>query len=179
MGDAEEGAAEAACLSEAIIRSRRSQACSEIVMFQHSRSPGSKTALSCMRDYAGGGVLHVDGYAGCDALPDPCRVREPWDLAYCWTRWWRRFVEFQRATDSPICEQVIKCIAALYRVETMVRGKPPERRLEPRRELSAPIVEALHPLARCALRAPVQRLRSGETHPLRPQAVERPDALPR
>ena len=54
-------------------------------------------------------------------------------------------MEFQRATDSPICKQVIERIAALYRVETMVRGKPPERRLEARRELSAPIVEALHP----------------------------------
>ena len=57
----------------------------------------------------------------------------------------RRFVEFQRATDSPICEQVLGRIAALYRVETMVRSKPPERRLEARRELSAPIVEALRP----------------------------------
>lgn len=54
-------------------------------------------------------------------------------------------MEFPRATDSPICGQVIERIAALYRVETMVRCKPPERRLEARRELSAPIVEALHP----------------------------------
>ena len=116
-----------------------------IVVFHHSRSRSSKTALNLMRDYGGGGVLHVDGYAGYDALADPGRVMDPWDLAYCWTHWRRRFVEFQRATDSPICEQVLERIAALYRVETMVRGKSPEQRLEARRELSAPIVDALHP----------------------------------
>ena len=115
-----------------------------------------------MRDYAGGGVLHVDGDAGYDALADPGRVREACDLAYCWTHWRRRFVDFQRFTDSPICEQVIERIAALYRVETMARGKPPECRLEARRELSAPIVEALHPW----LNAQLGRL-SGASEPAR------------
>lgn len=40
-----------------------------------------------------------------------------------WTAYWRqRCVEFRRATDAPIWEQVNECIAAPYGVETMVRG---------------------------------------------------------
>ena len=114
-----------------------------IVVFHHSRSRSAKTALRLLGDYAGGGVLHVDGYRGYDALADPGRIRNPWGLAYCWIHWRRRFVEFQRSSASPICEEVIARIAALYRIEAMVRGKTPEQRLEARRELSAPIVEAL------------------------------------
>ena len=116
-----------------------------IVVFNHSRSRSSRTALDLLRDYDGGGVLHVDGYAGYDALADPARTPSPWNIAYCWTHWRRRFVEFQRATASPICEEVVNRIGTLYRIEAMVRGKPPERRLEARRELSAPIAEALRP----------------------------------
>ena len=37
-----------------------------IVVFHRARSRSSKTALNLSRDYAGGGVLHVGGYAGCD-----------------------------------------------------------------------------------------------------------------
>ena len=44
----------------------------------------AKVALELMRDYAGGDPLHVDGYTVYDALGDPGRVSNPWDLAYCW-----------------------------------------------------------------------------------------------
>ena len=54
-----------------------------IVVFHHSRSRSAKTALRLLGDYAGGGVLHVDGYRGYDALADPGRIRNPWGLAYC------------------------------------------------------------------------------------------------
>ena len=93
----------------------------------HNRS--AKVALELMRDYAGGDPLHVDGYTVYDALGDPGRVSNPWDLAYCWVHWRRRFVEFQRGTASPVCEEILGRIAALSRIEAMVRGHPPEHRL--------------------------------------------------
>ena len=116
-----------------------------IVEFHHSRNQCAKVALELMRDYAGGDPLHVDGYTVYDALGDPGRVSNPWDLAYCWVHWRRRFVEFQRGTASPVCEEILGRIAALSRIEAMVRGHPPEHRLKVRQELSTPIVEALRP----------------------------------
>ena len=116
-----------------------------IVEFHHSRNRSAKVALELMRDYAGGDPLHVDGYTVYDALGDPGRVSNPWDLAYCWVHWRRRFVEFQRGTASPVCEEILERIAALSRIEAMVRGHPPEHRLKVRQELSTPIVEALRP----------------------------------
>ena len=66
-------------------------------------------------------------------------------MQHLWTHWRRRFVDFQRATDSPLCEDILERIAALYRIEAMVRGHSPELRLKARQELSAPIVEAMRP----------------------------------
>ena len=54
-------------------------------------------------------------------------------------------MEFQRGTASPVCEEILGRIAALSRIEAMVRGHPPEHRLKVRQELSTPIVEALRP----------------------------------
>ena len=116
-----------------------------IVVFHHSRHRSAKVALELMRGYTGGGPLHVDGYRVYDALGDPKQTVSPWVLAYCWTHWRRRFVDFQRATESPLCEEILERIAALYRIEAMVRGHPPELRLKARQELSAPIVEAMRP----------------------------------
>ena len=50
-----------------------------------------------------------------------------------------------RNTKSPIAEAAVRQIAALYAVETTVRGMPPEDRLNARRDLSLPIVTALRP----------------------------------
>ncbi len=116
-----------------------------IVVFHHSRHRSAKVALELMQGYTGGGPLHVDGYRVYDALGDAKQTASPWVLAYCWTHWRRRFVDFQRATASPVCEEILERIGALYRIEAMVRGDPPELRLKARQELSAPIVEAMRP----------------------------------
>ena len=109
---------------------RKAQADSAIET--HEGSIASSTSDACPtnfnrdRDIA---PLHVDGYTVYDALGDPGRVSNPWDLAYCWVHWRRRFVEFQRGTASPVCEEILGRIAALSRIEAMVRGHPPEHRL--------------------------------------------------
>ena len=102
-----------------------------------------EAALDAVDDGCRFAAPHVDRLPG--AGPDPGRVSNPWDLAYCWVHWRRRFVEFQRGTASPVCEEILERIAALSRIEAMVRGHPPEHRLKVRQELSTPIVEALRP----------------------------------
>lgn len=127
-----------------------------IVVFRHSRSRTAETARTLLKDHAGR-VLQVDGYQGYDSLADPAFTERPWEIAYCWVHWRRRFVEFARTTPSPVCDQILERIATLYRIEALVRGKPPAERLKARRELSAPIVAALRPW----LEAQLAKLSSG------------------
>src|SRR3546814_13570200 len=47
--------------------------------------------------------------------------------------------------SSDVCSSDLRQIAALYAVETTVRGSAPEARLAARKEYSAPIIAALKP----------------------------------
>jgi transposase InsO family protein len=60
------------------------------------------------------GVLQVDGYAGYRALADKGDV----SLAFCWAHLPRRFCERPIAEASPIANEALQRIAALYRMET-------------------------------------------------------------
>ena len=64
-------------------------------------------------------------------------------MAYCWTLWRRRFVEYSRTTHSPICLEMTNRIAQLYRIEADIRGKAPDVRRAVRQQLSKPILDAL------------------------------------
>jgi len=64
---------------------------------------------------------------------------------HCWSHLRRRFVKLVRNTKSPIAAMAVRHIAALYAIEADVRGQSPDARLAARRQLSAPIVEALKP----------------------------------
>src|SRR3546814_1044764 len=66
-------------------------------------------------------------------------------LVHCGGHLRRRFVKQARNTKSPIAEDAVRQIAALYAVETTVRGSAPEARLAARKEYSAPIIAALKP----------------------------------
>lgn len=115
-----------------------------IVVFHHSRSRSGETAQTLLEDFTAG-TLSVDGYGGYDILGDPRRTARPWTLAYCWTHWRRRFVEFGRTTPSPICERMIARIAELYAIEKQIRGRDPATRAAVRQRFSKPVVEALRP----------------------------------
>lgn len=126
-----------------------------IVVFQHSRSRSAETARKIFAGFKGG-VLTVDGYAGYDVLGDPKKTNQPWGITYCWTHWRRRFVEYSRTIESPICTQMTDRIAQLYRIEAEIRGKDPQTRRAMRQKLSKPIVDALRPW----LEAQLERLSS-------------------
>ncbi len=127
-----------------------------IVVFQHSRSRSTETARKIFHDFSGG-TLTVDGYAGYDALADPRRTNTPWGISYCWVHWRRRFVEFSRTTQSPLCTEMIARIAQLYRIEAEIRGRDAQTRVGVRKQLSKPIVDALRPW----LQAQLEQLPSG------------------
>src|SRR3546814_6212762 len=92
-----------------------------------------------------GKFLQCDGYDGYDRLTRIQRPQGPWTLVHCWSHLRRRVFKQARNTKSPISEDAVRQIAALYAVETTVRGSAPEARLAARKEYSAPIIAALKP----------------------------------
>src|SRR3954470_2014523 len=93
------------------------------------------------------GILQVDGWGGFKRLtgrPDAGKADVgPVTLAFCWAHARREMVEIHQSTASPIAEEVLRRLAALYRIEDTIRGQPPDARKAARRERSRPIVEAL------------------------------------
>ncbi len=87
------------------------------------------------------GILQVDGYPGFDQLT----ARGDITLAACWAHARRKFYDVHQATASPIAEEVLRRIAALYAIEQNIRGQPPEYRQQVRDRKSRPTVLAFKP----------------------------------
>jgi transposase len=90
-----------------------------------------------------GGLLQVDGYAGFGRLVTDPAGDAP-QLAFCWAHARRKIYDVFVATKSPIAEQAVQRIAALYAIESSVRGEPTEERQRVRDHKSRPLVEAMH-----------------------------------
>ena len=84
------------------------------------------------------GILQADAYAGYAALYER-GVTE----AACWAHARRKFFDVHAATGSPLAHEALQRIAALYAIETTIRGQPPEARLTARQTQSAPLFTAL------------------------------------
>jgi transposase len=115
-----------------------------IVLFRYAPGRSGVFAEQFLQGFSGQ-LLQCDGYDGYERLTRIDRPQGPWTLVHCWSHLRRRFVKQMRNTKSPIAEAAVRQIAALYAVETTVRGMTPEDRLAARRELSVPIIDALRP----------------------------------
>ena len=89
------------------------------------------------------GVLQVDGYNGFKRLAVD-RADASIRLAFCWVHMRRPFFEFHASTKSPLAAEVLHRIAALYAIESEIRGQTAEQRWRIRQQRSRPIVEALY-----------------------------------
>lgn len=104
------------------------------------------------------GILQVDGYGGYRALAR----RNAVTLAFCWAHVRRRFYELAAAGPAPIAAEALMRIAALYRIEDEIRGRPAEERRAARLERSRPLVEALEPWLRMKLQLISQKTKLAE-----------------
>ena len=84
-------------------------------------------------------TLQVDGHAGFNRLLK--RPAQDVQLAYCWAHARRKLHEVSRSGTTPIADEGLKQITALYRVEKDIRGQGPEARLSVRNERSRPLLE--------------------------------------
>lgn len=90
------------------------------------------------------GTIQVDAYGGYSALATQKRTSgAPLTLAYCWSHGRRGLIKAQPKSGSPIVDEALLRIAALYKVEADIRGLPPEQRLAVRQERSRPLVDKL------------------------------------
>jgi transposase len=86
------------------------------------------------------GILQVDGYAGFGQIAGKGDVV----LAACWAHARRKFYEIAKADGSPVADEALQRIAAIYAAEARIRGQAPASRLAHRHITSRPLVEALH-----------------------------------
>ena len=86
------------------------------------------------------GVLQADAYAGFNHLYEDGRIQE----AACWAHVRRKFYDLQVAHKSPVAQEALERIAALYAIESEIRGRPPSERREVRLARARPLLDSLH-----------------------------------
>lgn len=91
------------------------------------------------------GWLHADGYTGYDALARP-RGNQPPQVIHvaCWAHARRKLFEVFEATKSPIAEEALQRIAAVYAIEAEINGQTAQQRHVVRQTRSKPLLEELH-----------------------------------
>ena len=89
------------------------------------------------------GILQADAYGGWGKLYESGRIRE----AACWAHarrpFWDLHLSLGRAPGT-VAEQALQRIAALYKIEADIRGRPPEERQEQRQARAGPLLKELH-----------------------------------
>lgn len=94
-----------------------------------------------LQNYAG--VIQVDGFQGFGAVLRG-ENGETRKLAFCFAHARRKFYELYVSDQSPIAEEALRRIAALYEIEAEIRGTSAEHRRSVRQQRSRPLVEAMH-----------------------------------
>ena len=96
------------------------------------------------------GILQADAYAGFNKLYEGGAIQE----APCMAHIRRKFFELMEAHQSPIATEAVERIAALYRIEKEIRGRPAEERRKVRNARARPLLDSM----RAWLQASLQQL---------------------
>ena len=88
------------------------------------------------------GTIQVDAYGGYSHLATSDRMGgAPLKLAFCWAHGRRKLIKATPKSGSPIVDEALIRIAALYKIEDSIRGSDPEHRRAVRQDLSLPLVD--------------------------------------
>jgi hypothetical protein len=88
------------------------------------------------------GTIQVDAYGAYTHLATPKRPGgDPLRLAFCWSHGRRKLIKAKPKKGSPIVDEALLRIAALYKIEDAIRGADPDHRRTVRQELSRPLVD--------------------------------------
>src|SRR5208282_491978 len=106
------------------------------VWFAYSPDRKGEHPQGHLRHFAG--TLQADAYEGFDAVYETGRIRE----AACWAHVRRKFYDLQVAHKSPIAQEALERIGALYAMEKEIRGRPPDERRAIRQTRARPLLES-------------------------------------
>ena len=115
------------------------------VLFRYSPDRKGEHPQAHLQDFRG--ILQADGYAGFDRLYANGRITE----AACFAHVRRKFYDIHLADASPIAREALDRIAALYAIESEIRGRPPEVRQAVREARAGPLLDAFHRYLRATL----------------------------
>jgi len=107
------------------------------VLFRYSPDRRGERPREHLKKFTG--ILQADAYAGFGHLYDGDTIRE----ASCWAHARRGFYDIHQATQSPIAAEALQRIAALYAIESDIRGRPPDERAAVRQARAGPLLESL------------------------------------
>lgn len=94
------------------------------------------------------GFLQADAYSGYDQLYRTNRVIE----VGCWGHFRRKIFDLHEQKATTLTTDLLRRIAALYRIEEEIRGQPPDERRSVRHARTRPLVNDLHAALQDALR---------------------------
>ena len=91
------------------------------------------------------GILQAEGYAGFERLDQRCDEHGSPEIveAACWAHVRRKFFDLHALQASPVALEAVNRIGALYKVESSVRGKPPDERRRIRQLHTQPLIHKL------------------------------------
>ena len=126
------------------------------------------------------GFLHADGYAGFDSLyrPTTPHGEPPLIEVACWSHVRRKFYDIHHTSASPIALEALERIAALFVIETSVRGQTPDRRLAARVQYAPAAIGRVEAIPPGLPETDQRQERARRSYPLRPHTMERAAALP-
>ncbi|PIL17972.1 transposase [Puniceibacterium antarcticum] len=88
------------------------------------------------------GTIQVDAYGAYTHLATPKRTGgDPLRLAFCWAHGRRKLIKAKPKKGSPIVDEALVRIAALYKIEDAIRGSAPDHRRAVRQDLSRQLVD--------------------------------------
>src|ERR1700756_4994805 len=107
------------------------------VWFAYTADRKGEHPRAHLREFTG--TLQADAYAGYDAVYEGERVKE----AACMAHVRRKFYDLYEAHKSPVAQEALERMAALYAIEDEIRGRSAEERRQVRNERSRPLLESL------------------------------------
>ena len=86
------------------------------------------------------GTLQADGYAGFQRLYEGGQIQE----AACWAHVRRKFFDLNQAHASPIASEALSRIGQMYGIESEIRGRSPDERLQIRQARTCSLLERMY-----------------------------------
>jgi len=131
----------------------------------------------------GGAAQTIAGHwilVGYTRLAKPDRKGgTPLNIAFCRAHGQRKLIAAKPRKGSPIVDEALLRIAALYKVEDAIRGTDPGRRRATRQELSRPLVDQFFAWLAAQGRTRLAQIRLGRGHSLNASPPERLAIVPR